>query len=75
MGYNYLMDPKPHVSYVTLKIEPSARQAVARLAYALTGAASQRVNQTDAIRIGCEIALNHLDECATQITEQNRDDE
>lgn len=62
------MDTKPTSQYVTLKIEPSAREAASRLAYALTGAASKRISQSEAIRIGSQVALNHLDECIALIT-------
>lgn len=53
--------------FVTLKVDPSTRQAASRLAYAMTGAASQRISQDKAIRIACAVALNHIDESVSAI--------
>ena len=55
--------------YVTLNIEPPAREALARFAYALTGRASRRVNQTMAVTIACDLAMKHLDEAVSAIGE------
>ena len=55
--------------YVTLNIEPPAREALARFAYALTGRASKRVNQTMAVTIACDLAMKHLDEAVSAIAE------
>lgn len=59
--------------YVTLNIEPSARQALAQFAYALTGKASARVSQTMAVRIASEVAIRHLDEAVTAIGDSEAD--
>lgn len=68
------MNTKAANTYATLRVEPAARDTASRLAYALTGAASQRITQSEAIRIGCQVALNHLAECTVLITAAQPDE-